>query len=367
MIPVNEPVISAEAKQYVNDCLETGWISSAGKYVTEFETKFAEYTGTKFATTTTNGTSALHLALEILGIGEGDEVIIPDLTIISCAFAALYVGAKPVLVDVDPETGNLDATKLEAAITSKTKAIMVVHLYGHPADLDPIQAIAKKHKLFVVEDAAEAHGALYKGKKVGSFGDVACFSFYGNKIVTSGEGGMVLTNDKNLFDQALLIKDLAHKVGQRFYHERVGYNFRMTNLQAALGVGALAHIDEYIGKKRRMAQLYNLLLNDLPFIKTPLERENVESVFWMYAIELSDKAPFSRDRFMELLKEKGVDTRTYFYPLHSQPVLQKQYKYETSKYPVSKKLSRTGLYLPSGLAITDEQIGKVSDVIHSLF
>lgn len=366
MIPVNQPVISEEAKKYVMECLETGWISSAGKYVSLFEEKFATYIGTKFATTTTNGTTALHLAMEILGIGEGDEVIMPDLTIMSCAFAALYVGAKPVLVDVEKETGNIDPNKIEAAITSKTKAIMVVHLYGHPADLDPILAIAKKHHLLVIEDAAEAHGAEYKGKKVGSFGDVSCFSFYGNKIITTGEGGMVLMNNEELYKKAILIKDLAHKVGQRFYHEQVGYNFRMTNLQAALGVSALEHIDEYIAQKRHMAALYRELLHDVQYLRTPIEQKNYKSVYWMYAVELSSDAPFSREVFMERLKEKGVDTRTYFYPLHAQPVLQKMYTYDDTDYPVSDDLSARGLYLPSGLAITDDQIKEVAATIKSL-
>ena len=366
MILVNEPLVSDEAKKYVNDALDTGWISSAGKYVDLFEKNFAQYLGVKYATTTTNGTTALHLAMEALGIGKDDEVIIPDLTIISCAYAALYVGAKPVLVDVDPLTGNLDPQKIEHAITPKTKAIMVVHLYGHPADMDPILEIARRHHLFVIEDAAEAHGAEYKGKKVGSFGDIACFSFYGNKIVTTGEVGMVVTNNESIFKRAKVIKDLAHSEGKRFFHKHIGYNFRMTNLQAALGVGNLEHIDEYIEKKLWMANLYTELLKDVVWIEIPQIQQYAKSVFWMFAILIKSNAPFSRDEFMRVLKEKGVDTRSYFYSLHTQPVLRKRFTYDDSAFPVSDDLSARGLYLPSGLAITEAQVREVGEKIHQM-
>lgn len=241
-IPVNEPLIAKNATKYVLDCLETGWVSSAGTYIEKFEKAFAKYLGVKHAITTTSGTTALHLALLTLGIGSGDEVIVPTLTMIASVNSICYVGAIPVLVDSEPETGNIDPKKIEEKITKKTKAIMPVHLYGHPADMDKIMEIAKKYKLAVVEDAAEAHGAEYKGEKAGSFGKINCFSFYGNKIVTTGEGGMVVTNDDKLAERARSLKDLAHSKKRRFLHEELGYNFRMTNMQAALGLAQLEEI-----------------------------------------------------------------------------------------------------------------------------
>lgn len=363
MIPVNEPVVSEQAKRYVNDALDTGWISSAGKYVTAFEEQFAAYLGVQHAATVSNGTAALHVALAALGVQEGDEVIVPDLTIISCAYAVVYLGAKPVLVDVVPETGNIDPSKIEAAITAKTKAIMVVHLYGHPAEMDAIMAIARKHGVAVVEDAAEAHGAVYRGRKAGSIGDIACFSFYGNKIVTSGEGGMVVSNNEELMERVRLLKDLAHKPGRRFFHEVVGYNYRMTNVQAALGLGELENIETYIERKRAMAALYHSLLTGVAHLKLPGEASEVRSVYWMYALELLPDAPLDRDAFMQALRDKGVDTRTYFYPLHAQPVLANAVTNDDALYPVTSDLARRGLYLPSGLALTQEQQHEVARAV----
>jgi len=367
MIPVNEPIVSKKAKKYVLETLETGWISSAGKYVTQFEEKFAEYLGVKYATTVSNGTTALHLALEALDIRAGDEIIIPDLTIISCALAALYTGAKPILVDVELENGNIDPHLIEKSITKRTKAIMVVHLYGHSVDMDPILKIARKHNLFIIEDAAEAHGAEYKGKKAGSMGDIACFSFYGNKIVTTGEGGMVVTNNKKLYEKACLFKNLAHKPGKRFFHEKVGFNYRLTNIQAAMGLAHLEEIDRFIEKKLWMKNLYNELLSDIPFLELPIEQSYAKSVYWMYNLLLTKNSPINRTNFMKKLKEKGVDTRTYFYPLHTQTVLKNKYHYNDKSYPVTNDLSARGLYLPSGLAITEHQIKIVSQKIHEVF
>ena len=366
MIPVNEPLIAPNAKKYVTDCLDTGWISSSGKYLDKFETAFAAYLGVKYATTTTNGTTALHLALAALGLGHGDEIIIPDLTIISCGLAALYVGATPVVVDVDPTTGNIDPTKIEKAITKRTRAIMVVHLYGHPADMDPILTIAKRHHLAVVEDAAEAHGALYRGKKVGSFGDVACFSFYGNKIVTTGEGGMVVTNNQKLYERAKLLKDLAHSPKRRFYHEEVGFNFRMTNMQAALGLAQLEEIERYIDIKLRMAKQYNDQLASITSLILPSQAPWARSVYWMYSVLVSKTSPVDRDSIRARLKEEGIDTRDHFVPLHRQPVFRKLGLFKKASCPVSDDLSRRGFYLPSGLAITDKQITTVTTTLKRL-
>jgi len=366
MIPVNEPLIAPNAKKYVLDCLNTGWISSSGKYLEKFEGAFADYLGVNYATTTTNGTTALHLALATLNLGPRDEIIIPDLTIISCGLAALYVGATPVVIDVDPTTGNIDPTKIEQAITKKTKAIMVVHLYGHPADMDPILTIAKRQHLAIVEDAAEAHGALYKGKKVGSIGDIGCFSFYGNKIVTTGEGGMIVTNNKKLYTRAKLLKDLAHSPHRRFYHEEIGFNFRMTNMQAALGLAQLEEIDKYIAIKLHMAKTYNDQLSSVSTLSLPSQAPWARSVYWMYAVLVSKNSPMVRDMLRTKLKEEGIDTRDYFIPLHRQPVFTKLGLFKNISCPVSDDLSKRGFYLPSGLAITDKQIRTVTSTIKRL-
>lgn len=368
MIPVNEPLISKNAKKYVLDCLNSGWISSSGEYINKFEQEFAKYIGTKFAITTTSGTSALHLALASIDVSKGDEVIIPNLTIISCALAVLYLGATPVLVDVEELTGNIDSAKIESAITKRTKAIMVVHLYGHPANMDPILQITKKYKLFLVEDAAEAHGAevkimnnkgRYSWKKVGSIGDVSCFSFYSNKIVTTGEGGMILTNNKEIFKRATMLKDLAHFPGKRFYHKEVGYNFRMTNLQAALGLAQLEEIENYLKKKRWIADLYFEGFKNINFLETPKQESWAKSVCWMYAIRVKKTNAISRDQLCERLQRVGIDTRTFFVPLSDQPVLRKLNIHRNSFFPISKDLSRRGFYIPSGLAITKKQIREV--------
>lgn len=365
MIPVSEPVISPKAKRYVTEALKSGWISSEGKFITAFEQQFAEFLGVKYATTVSNGSTALHLALLSLGIEAGDEVIIPDQTIISCALAAVYIGAKPVFVDVEPDTGNIDPTKIATAITPQTKAIMVVHLFGHPVDLDPILALAKKHRLLVIEDCAQAHGALYKGRRVGSFGDVAIFSFYSNKIITTGEGGMLVTGHRWVIDQANSLKNLAHKTNRRFYHEKIGYNYRLTNLQAALGLANLEDVDLAIAKKRQIAATYQKLLTDLPQLALPGEKSYASSVYWMYNVVLTKKSQITRDKFRALLLEQGVDSRTYFYPLSLQPIL-KHFTAPAAKFPVGHHLAKNGLYLPSGLSITNSQIQKVSDVIHRI-
>lgn len=351
------------------DCLDTGWVSSSGKYIDAFENAFKNYIGTKFALTTTSGTTALHLALASSGIGRGDEVIIPDLTIISCALAPIYVGAKPVPVDVESRTGNINPGKIEEKISKKTKAIMVVHLYGHPVNMEPILKIAKKHKILVIEDAAESHGAKVKvqnkWKKTGSLGDISCFSFYGNKIVTTGEGGMLLTNNIDFFKKAALLKDLAHVPGKRFFHEEVGFNFRITNLQAAMGLAQLEEIEKYLVKKRWMAKLYAKSLAEIDFLELPNEETYAKSVYWMYAPQIKRNSKITRDEFCKELKEAGIDTRTYFIPLHSQPVL-KRYKYNPDEFSVSNDLSERGFYLPSGLAITEIQIKKVIKAIKDI-
>lgn len=375
MIPVNKPKIAEKSKKYILDCLKSGWVSSGGKYIGAFEQSFAKYIGTRYAITTTSGTTALHLALASVGVGPGDEVLIPDLTIISCALAVIYLGATPVLVDVEEETGNIDPSKIEEKITSKTKVLMVVHLYGHPAEMQKILTITKKHKLILLEDAAEAHGAqvqLTNGRghkywqKVGSIGNLSCFSFYGNKIVTTGEGGMVVTNNNKIAQKARLLKDMAHSPTHRFYHKEIGYNFRMTNIQAALGLAQLEQIEFYLKKKKSMAQKYSQGLAGISFLELPIEKHWAKSVYWMYAVRLKKGYQLTRDKFCQKLKEHDVDTRTFFVPLHSQPALRKMGLFKNEKYPVANDLSKRGFYLPSGLAITNKQIKTVINKVKKI-
>lgn len=365
-VPVNEPIISIESKRNVNEALDTGWISSAGTFVEEFEQNFARYLGVKHAITTSNGTTALHAALLALDIGEGDEVIVPAFTMISSIFSIMYTGAKPVFVDCELETFNIDTALIEAKITPKTKAIMPVHIYGHASDMDPILALAKKHNVFVIEDAAEAHGGEYNGKKCGTMSDVACFSFYGNKIITTGEGGMVVTNNDDLAHKVRKIKDLYHSDEKRFIHKHVGYNYRMTNLQAAIGTGELSHIDEYIAKKQWMAETYGAHLKDIPGVRLPATKPNVKNVYWMYAIVISpEEFGMNKDELRVQLKEAGIDTRDFFYSPTDQPVLTERYA-DIGEYPNTDYIAANGLYLPSGLALTEEQINYVCEQVKVL-
>ena len=390
-IPVNEPLIARNALAYVTQCLETGWISSAGSFIQKFEQEFARYLGIRHAITTTSGTTALHLALSTLGIGPGDEVIIPDLTMIAVPYAVLYTGAHPVLVDVESETYNLDPTLLAEfierdcifdekegkLINQKTggriKAILPVHLYGHPCDMNRILALAKNYRLAVVEDAAEAHGALYfpDGKKgparfAGTIGTVGCFSFYANKIITTGEGGMVVTDDNDLAERARRLKDLAHDPKRRFFHTELGFNYRMTNLQAAIGLAQLEEIDRFIAIKLEMARAYEELLAEVPGLTLPREKEWARSVYWMYAVLVEEEFGLSRDELMGKLAEKGIDTRTFFIPVHEQPLFRSRPEMEGLSFPVSEALSRKGLYLPSGLALTRNQMERVAEEIKAL-
>lgn len=361
-VPVNEPVITAQAKDYVNDALDTGWVSSAGPYIERFEEAFAALLGAKHAVTTNTGTAALHLAMATLGIGSGDEVIVPDFTMIATVNAVLYTGAKPVFVDAEPETFNIDVTKIEAAITPRTKVILPVHIYGHPCDMDPILAFAAKHGLKVVEDAAEVHGARYKGRFCGEIGDIGCFSFYGNKIVTTGEGGMLVTNDSALAERARRLKDLAHSPTKRFWHEELGYNYRMTNLQAALGLGQLESIVAFLAQKEWMAAEYGKRLGAIKGLRLPITKPWATNVHWMYAVVVEDAFGLSKDELRAQLHDRGVDTRDFFYSSASQPVVRKLAGTQ-GPFPVSERLARTGLYLPSGLALTQAQLDHVCDAI----
>lgn len=363
MIPVCEPLIGVKELEYVTDCLRTNWISSAGKYIAEFEKGFAAYCGVKHGITTTNGTTALHLALAALGIGKGDEVIMPTFTMAACGFSVVYTGAKPVLVDSEPETWNMDVTQIERRITPRTKAIMPIHIYGHPCDMEPIMDIARKHRLYIVEDAAEAHGATYRGKMAGSIGDVGCFSFYANKIITTGEGGMIVTNDEKVADRARRLKDQAFSRERRFLHTELGFNYRMTNIQAAIGLAQLENIDRLVEMRRKNAQLYNKLLKGVPGITLPVEKKWAKNVYWMYCIVIENEFGMSRDELMAFLRQKGVDTRTFFIPMHVQPAFKNIGLFEGEHYPVSERLAEKGLYLPSGSGLTEEQISTVCEAV----
>lgn len=359
--PVAEPDLGEEELRNVIEAVKSGWISSKGRFIEDFERAFANYIGVKYGIATSNGTTALHLALVALGIGSGDEVIVPDLTFAATINAVLYTGAKPVIVDIHPEYWCMDPDKVEKAITSRTKAIIPVHLYGHPCDMDPIMEIASKHSLYVIEDVAEAHGAEYKGKKAGSFGHVSCFSFYGNKIITTGEGGMVLTNDYELAEKMRMLRDHGMNPKKRYWHEVIGFNYRMTNLQAAIGLAQLNKIDRFIEKKRRIAKIYAEELSGIPGITLHPEMPWAKNVYWLYSILIdSSKVAITRDELSEKLEKEGIETRKFFYPLHEMPIYA---KYSVYSYPVAITISRQGLNLPSSTKFTEEDVKFVAQKI----
>jgi perosamine synthetase len=366
LIPVNEPLIDAAARQNVMDALRDGWISSEGPFVAEFERRWADYCGMPHGIAVCNGTVALELAMASLGLERGDEVILPSFTIISCVLAVIEAGATPVLVDCDPETWCMNVDDVARRITPRTKAIMPVHIYGHPVDMGPILELSTRHGLRVVEDAAEAHGARFRGRPVGGIGDVSCFSFYANKIVTTGEGGMVLVRDDALAERVRSGRNLAFRSDRRFYHTELGHNYRLTNLQAAIGVAQVAAIDEHVRLKREMARFYTERLARIKQLQLPLEREWARNVYWMYGVVLDDDVPFDAARFAELLRERGVDTRPFFVGMHEQPVLRRMGLFAGEAYPVTDRIARRGLYLPSGLTITREQQDLVCQAIEEV-
>jgi perosamine synthetase len=389
MIPVNEPRLAANTLAYVADCIQTGWISSAGSYIRRFEESFAAFVGLKQAVTATSGTTALHLALAGLGLGPGDEVLLPDLTMIAVPYAVLYTGARPVMLDVEAETYNLDPDSLrdfirkhcrldagrKALIDKRTgdrvKAVIPVHLYGHPCRMDEILALARESNLLVIEDAAEAHGALYlsagqrRPRPAGSMGDAGCFSFYANKIITTGEGGMVVTDSEETAERCRRLKDLAHSPERRFLHTELAFNYRMTNVQAAIGLAQLEEVEKFIDLKQKMAQAYGERLSALKGLTLPRQMPWARSVYWMYAVLVEKDFGLSRQELMDGLKARGVDTRTFFIPVHEQPLFQKD-TLAAESFPVSTELSHKGFYLPSGLALTLEQIDSVCRAVEAV-
>ena len=360
-IPVAAPVLRGNEAEYVTDCIESTWISSKGDYIDVFEDKFADFCQTKHAVSCSNGTVALHLALEAFGVGDGDEVVVPDLTFISTANAAKYCGATPVFVDVDPDTWTLDPDNLEAVMTENTAAIIPVHLYGHPVDMDPVIKIADAYDAVVIEDAAEAHGAEYKNQRVGSIGDAATFSFYGNKIVTTGEGGMVVTDNDLINERLRRLKDLCMDPGKRYWFPEIGYNYRMTNIQAAIGCAQMEDIDWHLHRRREIAEWYDSYLNGVNVAMTPVEREWAEHAYWMYSIVLEDT--LSRDAVMSKLESRGIETRPFFYPMTSMP----PYKDTNCNTPTSATLAKSGINLPTWAGLSKNDIKYVCQELINCF
>ncbi|SHK01149.1 LegC family aminotransferase [Tepidibacter formicigenes] len=362
MIPLCVPEIRGNEWKYIKECLDTNWVSSAGGYVDKFEEDFSRYLNIKKAVVTVNGTSAIHLALKALEIGKGDEVVVPSLTFISPVNAIRYLEANPVFVDVSRDTFVMDAEKIEEAITPSTKAILVVHIYGHPVDMDKIMNIAKKHNLYVIEDATESLGSLYKGKHTGTIGDIGCFSFNGNKLITTGAGGMLVTNNEEIGERAKYLSTQTKTILDNggFYHEEIGYNYRMPNILAAMGCAQLEFIEEYIKIKRENALLYNKLLKDVKGISVPAEKEYAKNVYWLYSIIIEDDFGITRDELIKELKENGIDSRPFFSPVHKMPPY---VNYRYLDMSVTEELAYRGINLPSSVGLKKEEIKIICDTI----
>jgi perosamine synthetase len=359
-IPISKPFIGPREKELVIDALDSGWVSSIGKYIDEFEAKFARYCGTEYALAVSNGTTGLHLALATLGLQAGDEVIVPDLTFVATANAVAYTGATPVLADVHADTLCLDVASVKSLITPRTKAIMPVHLYGHPADMDALTEVADAHGLAIVEDAAEAHGAEYKGRRVGSFGKCAVFSFYGNKVITTGEGGMLTTNDRAFHQRAKRLRDHAMSPEKRYFHEERGYNYRITNLQAALGVAQLERIDEFLDRRTEIMSWYNSAIATMDSVRLNRVKNWAKSAFWMICLEVDWFDEARRDAFMQALRARGIDSRPYFCTMSSMPM------YRQAPLPVASRKAQTGLNLPSYFELTKPEVQRIGSDVNAI-
>lgn len=366
MIPVAEPHVTKRDIELVDDALVSGWISSTGKYLDLFEERWAAYCGMPFGIAVSNGSVALDLAVALLGLAPGDEVIMPTFTIISPVQSVVRAGGVPVLVDSNPINWQIDVSQIQDKITNRTKAILVVHIYGHPADMDPVLEIAKSHNLTVIEDAAEVHGAEYKGRKCGGMGDISTFSFYANKLVTTGEGGMVLVRSPEMAERSRSLRNLCFQKKQRFLHDELGYNFRLTNIQAALGVAQLERITEIIEKKRTIAFRYNDLLKHLSGVELPVEESWAKSVYWVYGVVIDQATGLTARQLAERLAEHGIETRPFFLGMHEQPVFLRTGLFIGEKFPVAERLARQGLYLPTGLTMTDADIETVADAFKEI-
>jgi len=376
MIPVNEPRLGERELEYISECVRTGWVSSGGRFINEFEERWAAYCGRRYGIAVSNGTAALQLAVACLGLEPGDEVILPTFTIVSCALAVIYNGGVPVVVDSEPRTWCLDVHQAEKKITHRTRAIMPVHIYGHPVDMDPLLDLAERYGLAIIEDAAEAHGAEYLStrngsesgwRRCGSFGTLSCFSFYANKLITTGEGGMVLTDDLTLADKARSMRNLCFQSDRRFYHEALGYNFRLTNLQAALGLAQLERMDQIVTHKRWMGQEYTRRLRDITNLELPVEEQWARSVYWMYGAVLCEEVDMDASELGRRLRDHGVETRPFFLGMHEQPAFHLRGLFLGERYPVAERLARRGLYLPSGSALTEDQLEHVCEAVGKVF
>jgi len=372
MIPVNEPLLGEEELANVTETLRTGWISSSGRFIEAFESAWAEYCGMDHAVAVSNGTVALQAAVACLDLDPGDEIILPTFTIISCAQAVVYNGGVPVLVDSEPRTWCMDVAQIEAKITPRTRAIMPVHIYGHPVDMDPIVDLAQRHHLVVIEDAAEAHGALYRTRRgtsnetwrrCGGLGEISTFSFYANKLVTTGEGGMLLTHDPRTAEKARSIRNLCFQPDRRFYHTQLGNNFRLTNIQAAIGLAQVGRIEQTIERKRRMGQAYTEQLGDIPGLQLPVEEDWARQVYWMYGLVLDESTGIDAAEMARRLAARNVDSRPFFLGMHEQPAFHRRGLFLGERYPVAERIARQGLYLPSGVALTQSQIDQVCQAV----
>ncbi len=367
-IPVNTPLLDGNEKKYLCECIDTGWISSEGPFVKQLEDGMANYVGRKYGVAVCNGTAALEIAVASLSLEKGDEVIMPTFTIISCAAALVRLGLKPVLVDACHDTWNMDVEQIESKITSKTKAIMVVHIYGLPVDMDAVLDIADRHGLLVIEDAAEAHGLSYRDKMCGSFGDISIMSFYPNKHVTTGEGGMILTDNKKFADRCKTLRNLCFKPERRFVHDELGYNYRLSNIQAAVGVAQLEKIEEHIKKKYWIGKLYTDLLKngdqyDIPVAKT----DYAQNIYWVFSLVIHEDVDMDAAEAMKRLAEYKVGCRPFFYPMHLQPVFRNMGLFIGETYPVAERIADKGFYIPSGLALQENEIQYVSECIARIF
>lgn len=366
-IPVNEPLLNGNEKKYLCECIDTGWISSEGPFVKEFEKRMSFIVDRKYGISVSNGTAALEVAIRALGISVGDEVIMPTFTIISCAMAVTKVGAIPVLVDSDIHTWNMDVCEVEKKITSKTKAIMIVHIYGLPVNVDEILKLAEKYNLKIIEDAAEMHGQLYKGRPCGSFGDISTFSFYPNKHITTGEGGMIVTNDCELAEKCRLLRNLCFRKDVRYVHDEISDNYRFTNLQAAVGLAQLERLDEFVKRKREMGKYYTEHLKDISGLMIPIEKtEYADNIYWVYGLVLDKSIKSTNLDMQKLLFDEGVGTRTFFWCMHEQPIYKKMGLFLKERYKNSEYLARKGFYIPSGIGLTLDQMEVVVDKVKKI-
>ncbi len=375
IIPVNEPLLGELEFDNVNECLRTGWISSSGRFIEEFEQEWAAYCGRRYGVAVSNGSTALQVAIACLNLQPGDEVILPTFTIISCITAILYNGGTPVLVDAEPRTWCMDVSQVKTKITSRTRAIMPVHIYGHPVDMDPLLDLAEQHEIAIIEDAAEAHGAEYLSQagpgapswhRCGSFGLASTFSFYANKLITTGEGGMVVTDDSEVAEKARSLRNLCFQPGRRFFHEQLGFNFRLTNIQAAIGVAQVKRMEQIIAQKRHMGQEYNRRLQHIRGLQLPVEEEWARNVYWMYGVVVDEETGLDAVKLGQILGERGIETRPFFLGMHEQPALHKRGLFLDEHYPVAERIARQGLYLPSGLALTEDQMDHVCETVQEV-